>query len=596
VPTEPSRLTIAARGRLLQAIDELVAADRDFLAPTVVHELEAGRARLEQARFNLVVLGEFKRGKSTLINALLGRNVLPTGVVPLTSAVTIIRHGPCDRLIVRYRDGREAEHPISELAGFATEHGNPHNRLGVDVTIVELPAELLAGGLQLIDTPGIGSVHEHNTAVAWEFLPHVDAAVCVLTADQPFAQSERELFRAAAARVPRLLVAVNKIDHLHRGERQVAIEFIEQAAAQLLAASELEFFGISARNGDGIVRLATRSAQLVERERDALLVRSIGRLTAGAAQQAAQAISFEADAIELTRDELRRRAESFDERARTLRAARAEAADLLERSVQRLLDERVNEPLLAFAKGEANALKTELAAHANNLGRVSAGELGPALDGWIDETIRGRFDQLVPQLETSVSDEVHELQRRFARRIEAILMQVQDAAEEVFGSRTSNQLPDVDLSDPARFSFKLQDVGHMLDYVVTFGRRAMPGALGRRMALRDAEDRLLGMADRHAGRLRSALVEHVDEAVTRYQRELSALVEQTVQAIEATVERVARQRSQGEPEVRRRQLELDGLRRRAESLADELTTLVTEIAHDGAPACAGAGAGAPIKA
>jgi chromosome segregation ATPase len=84
--------------------------------------------------------------------------------------------------------------------------------------------------------------------------------------------------------------------------------------------------------------------------------------------------------------------------------------------------------------------------------------------------------------------------------------------------------------------------------------------------------------------------------VTRYQRELSALVEQTVQAIEATVERVARQRSQGEPEVRRRQLELDGLRRRAESLADELTTLVTEIAHDGAPACAGAGAGAPIKA
>jgi GTP-binding protein EngB required for normal cell division len=594
VQAENSRLTFAARGRVLQAIDELVAAHGDFLTPTVVQELEAGRARLAQAQFNLVVMGEFKRGKSTLINALLGRNVLPTGVVPLTSVVTIIRHGPCDRLIVRYRDGREAEHSISELARFATEHGNPHNRLGVDVTIVELPAELLAGGLQLIDTPGIGSVHEHNTAVAWEFLPHVDAAVCVLTADQPFAQSEREFFRAAAARVPRLLVAVNKIDHLEQDERQVAIEFIEQTAAQLLGASELEFFGISARDGEGIVGLASRIAQLAEREREALLVRSVGRLTAGAAQNALQAISFEADATELTLQELRRRAESFHERARALRAARAEAADLLERSVQRLLDERVNEPLLAFAKAQANALKTELAAHADSLGPVSAGELGPALDGWIDETIRERFDELVRQLETAVSDEVHERQRRFARRIEEILIEVQDAAEDAFGSRASNQLPDLDLSDPARFSFKLEDVGQMLDHVVTFGRRAMPGALGRRMALRDAEDRLLGMADRHAGRLRSALVDRVHEAVTRYQGELSALVEQTVEAIEAAVKRVAEQRSQGEPEVRRRQGELDRLRRRAESLAGELTTLVTEVAQDSGPAWAGAGA--PIKA
>jgi hypothetical protein len=128
----------------------------------------------------------------------------------------------------------------------------------------------------------------------------------------------------------------------------------------------------------------------------------------------------------------------------------------------------------------------------------------------------------------------------------------------------------------------------------------VPGALGRRMAVRDAEDRLLQMADRHAGRLRSALVERVREAVTRYQRELSALVEGAVQAIEAAVQRAARQRSQGEPEVRRRAGVLEGLRRRAESLADELTTLVTEVGDQLAGAqdsgSARTGAGAPISA
>jgi GTP-binding protein EngB required for normal cell division len=600
MPTESGHLTVAARWRVLRAIDELVGSAGELLAPRVIEELRAGRARLAQARFNLAVLGEFKRGKSTLINALLGREVLPTGVVPLTSMVTVICHGPRDRLIIHYRDGRETEHPVSELAHFATEHGNPHNRLGVELTSVELPAELLVGGLQLIDTPGIGSVHEHNTAVAWGFLPRVDAAVCVLTADQPFAQSEREFFAAAAARVPRLLIVVNKIDHLQRGERQVALEFIEGAADELLAASEVEYFALSAREGEGVARLSRRIAQLAERESHALLVRSVGRLTAVAARDAAQAIEFEAQAIELTLEELRRRAELFAARAQALRAARAEAADLLERAVERLLDDRVNQPLLAFAQVEADALKAGLAARANDLGRVSAGELGPALATWIDETIRRRFDELVPQLEASVSEEVHELQHRFARRIEEILLEVQDVAEDVFGSRTSNQLPEVDLSEPAWFSFKLEDVGHMLDYVVTAGRRAVPGPLGRRMAVRDAEDRLLQMADRHAGRLRSALVERVREAVTRYQRELSALVEGAVQAIEAAVQRAARQRSQGEPEVRRRAGVLEGLRRRAESLADELTTLVTEVGDQLAGAqdsgSARTGAGAPISA
>jgi GTP-binding protein EngB required for normal cell division len=341
MPTENSHVTIAARWRVLRAIDELLGSAGDLLAPRVIEELRAGRARLAQARFNLAVLGEFKRGKSTLINALLGREVLPTGVVPLTSMVTVICHGPRDRLIVHYRDGRETEHPVSELAHFATEHGNPHNRLGVELTTVELPAELLVDGLQLIDTPGIGSVHEHNTAVAWGFLPRVDAAVCVLTADQPFAQSEREFFAAAAARVPRLLLVVNKIDHLQRGERQVALEFIEGAADELLAASEVEYFALSAREGEGVARLSRRIAQLAERESHALLVRSIGRLTAVAARDAAQAIEFEAQAIELTLGELRRRAELFAARAEALRAARAEAADLLERGVERLLEERV---------------------------------------------------------------------------------------------------------------------------------------------------------------------------------------------------------------------------------------------------------------
>ena len=115
-----------------------------------------------------------------------------------------------------------------------TEARNPANRLGVELARVELDHELLRAGLELVDTPGIGSIHTHNTEVARGFLPRVDAALCVLDAGQPLSQGERELFREAAERVPRLLMVINKIDHLDHADREVAVEFIRSALRDLL--------------------------------------------------------------------------------------------------------------------------------------------------------------------------------------------------------------------------------------------------------------------------------------------------------------------------------------------------------------------------
>ena len=98
----------------LGALDELLSLAEGLLAETPRRHLAAARTRVAEDRFNLVVLGEFKRGKSTLINALLERNVLPTGVVPLTSVVTTIAAGrrrPAAGLFPRRPRGRSARSP-----------------------------------------------------------------------------------------------------------------------------------------------------------------------------------------------------------------------------------------------------------------------------------------------------------------------------------------------------------------------------------------------------------------------------------------------------------------------------------------------------
>jgi GTP-binding protein EngB required for normal cell division len=556
-----------ARTRMLSVLDELLSL-ADGLIPDGAHRnLTAARTRVAEDRFNLVVLGEFKRGKSTLINALLDREVFPIGVVPLTSVVTAVGAGPCDRLVVRYHDGREDERPLSELAEYVTEGRNPENRLGVEIARIELDHELLRAGLELVDTPGIGSIHDHNTAVARDFLPRVDAAVFVLDAGQPLSQSERDLFVEAAHRVPRLLTVINKIDHLDPADRDVAVSFVRAALRDLLGHAEPELFAISARRREGLEPLVARLRRLAAEERKALLLRSVAGLARKAAVDTAQAARFESYATELPLGELASRAAVFEERILDLRAASAEAADLLDRGIERALEQRVNVPLTEHARREETRVRGALRAHVNELGSCSPRELSAELGRWIDATVRSEFEQLVPRFEAAIADELTELERRYASRVQRILEQVQDVAEDVFGTRAREVVPDTGLRTPSRFSFKLKDVEHALDILVGFGRTITPGALGRRLVIRDAEQRLVEMTDRHAGRLRSELAQRVSAAATDYRRELAVAVDDAISAIRHAIERATEDRRRGEQHAQARIRELSRVEHRCDELA-----------------------------
>jgi hypothetical protein len=171
----PNRGTSGARSALLAAIEKLLClTTRPVPASDARRDLLTARIRLDEERFDLV---EFRRGKSTLINALLGRELLPTGVMRLTSVITAIGASGRDRPVVDYSNGREHEYTVDELPEHVTEAGNPDNRLGVELARLELDHELLRAGIELVGTPGIGSVHSRNTQVTRAFLPRVDAAL-----------------------------------------------------------------------------------------------------------------------------------------------------------------------------------------------------------------------------------------------------------------------------------------------------------------------------------------------------------------------------------------------------------------------------------
>jgi predicted GTPase len=203
--------------------------------------------KLAEDRFTLAVVGQFKRGKSSLMNAIIGRELLPTGVLPLTSAITILRFGAPERVIVHREDSQFPESvPVSALPSYVTERGNPANRRRVKAAIVEVPLPFLRRGLEFVDTPGVGSAIEANSATTYRFLPECDAVIFVTSVDSPFTEAELDFLDAIGEHVRKIFFVVNKTDLLpDQRERDEVFKFVESELRAKMKTAQIRIFPVS---------------------------------------------------------------------------------------------------------------------------------------------------------------------------------------------------------------------------------------------------------------------------------------------------------------------------------------------------------------
>jgi GTP-binding protein EngB required for normal cell division len=206
--------------------------------------------QLAEDRFNLAVVGQFKRGKSTLMNAILGRDLLPTGLLPLTSAITTLCYGSTERVILRRKGWTlEQEIPLAQLADYITERGNPGNEKRLVEARVELPLSFLRRGLHFIDTPGIGSARQENTATTYAFLPQMAAVIFVTSVEAPLSEAEERFLIDIREQVRQLFIVVNKLDMLATQEREDLLGYIRIHVERLLGTGDVQLSPLSARDG-----------------------------------------------------------------------------------------------------------------------------------------------------------------------------------------------------------------------------------------------------------------------------------------------------------------------------------------------------------
>jgi len=235
-------LSMDGTARLLRLAD----LAQEFEAEAVAEEARELAARVSEGRFYVACLGQFKRGKSTLLNALVGYAVAPTGFVPVTAVPTVIRFGDELHARVRMRDGAWRDVTMTDLKEYVTEELNPENKKAVDGAEVFVPSPLLSSGMCFVDTPGLGSVFTGNTATTQAFIPHIDAALVVVGADPPIAGEELALVESIGGQVQELILVINKADRTSDPERAAAAKFTREILEKRLHRPMGEVFEVSA--------------------------------------------------------------------------------------------------------------------------------------------------------------------------------------------------------------------------------------------------------------------------------------------------------------------------------------------------------------
>lgn len=538
--------TAALSADLMALADLAAGLDRDDVA-----EL---RRRLDSGTLRALVAGEVKRGKSTLVNALLGRAVLPVGVVPLTAIATTVGYGDADGVHVGYLNGRLEERGLDALDALVTEEGNPHNWRGVATVTVRLPAPLLAKGLELVDTPGTGSVHEHNSEMAISELGRMDAAIFVVSADPPISASERAFLRQLHAGAVALFCVLNKSDYLAAAELEQARRFTEQVLAAGLG-HEAPVWPVSGRRalagrqrGDetaveaaGLAAFEKAFTSYLSERQDAELVRSIAgraaRLASGVAEGAAATLA----GFALCAEDLEERLAALTGRLEQVEQGRRESAALVAAELDRLLAE-TNEQAAALTRAAA-PLRVAVREHLVGLhGRLKEVER-EALD-FAAARIRQLVDDWRERRSADLDTAVTALDERLTRRLDRHIAAVRRTAASLFDLDLVELAPAGRLVGSSRFSYAFAAEPGQAEAVAAAVRTRLPGALGRRRVAGHVAERTEVLLDQQVGRARADYQDRLAQTRRLLLRELDRRFDAGAGRIEGAVQRATAMRNQ----------------------------------------------------
>lgn len=525
----------------------------------------ADRVRADE--LTVLVAGQFKRGKSTLLNALIGEELLPTGVLPLTSVATMIHYGTAPRALVSFRDGGSMQIAPSEIGQYVTEIENPGNHLRVVRIDVELPVALL-DGIRLVDTPGIGSTFTHNSKAAREALREADLAILVVAPEPPIGEAEILFAREVRDAAERLFVVYNKADILAEAEREL-VAFTE---AQLQAALGFvpQLFVLSAREAlqarktgaeeERFARFLAEFRRFLESHRHGIRERSLARKCASLSKRLETMLRLKRYALLLPIEERLTARARFERLSQEVRRhaeeLQTQIAYRVRIGVQNI--DRVLEALLAASRASliislaSSAESGNLSTFERDLELAAAHEATSWL-GAVSQLIDAQMRQQAENILARVAELENELLQR-GLQVVHLHDAVPHAVLEAF------ELPGISLPKE-----RIADTG--LEIALKSGMSLLPRAVRSRMLRRQLAATVDERLDARRGRLRYFALRELDRAAKQF----SASTQRRLVAAETAVRTALDDAANAdEASIRMRAVDLECAERTLDQLAADL--------------------------
>lgn len=557
---------------VIENIETLTREDAD----TIGDRLLTVREHLLSNCFNLVILGQFKRGKTTLINSLIGKEILPSSVVPLTSVVTILKHSDEINCNIYMQDGSNKIVRLEELTDYITEKGNPKNIKNVRCARIQYPSPFLEKGMLLVDTPGVGSTFLHNTETTYEFLDHLDAALFLMSADVPISQVEKELLDTIKGSTQKIFFVLNKIDNLTSQEIEEISAFnkhvLEEmwfAVQRILPISAREALKAKITNNEvllsqsGLLNLEEALNRFLSLEKgNVVLNTAISKINRITTQKLSQ-IAIEKKTLLASGEELENKLGTFHKLVANLKQDREDILYLLKGEADKQC-QKVEEMLQTLEENEVPRTKQCLQNFFEKNPDAHPAALRDEMQKIIKEEIIKGFDIFRKDTERIISNSLQETFSRFTKRSNNIIQEFKTAAEILFEVVMDPFEFSVELTGNAGFYYMVQEYTAPTDEEVkSILRTFLPKSMSRKMVLHEMLERVPSDVSRNCGRTRYDLTSRIRKTIDHYAKQLQNLGSDLISQIEHAIQKGQERRSAGSDSIR---IELDLLASKAKTL------------------------------
>jgi hypothetical protein len=496
-------------------------------------EAEALRQRASEIRlgvFKIIVLGEFKTGKSTLLNGMLGGKKLPAKATPATAIITVLVHGDSDQVAI-HEEGKGEPRRISWeefVRDFQLSHedietldseGSIDRFRQVEYAQVEVTHEICAGGVRFIDSPGLGE-HLSRTRVALGFLKQSHAVIFVLNATRLLGPEEREFIEHTLGEGPlqNVFFAVNRVNQVNDSDLPQIRDWLQSRLGHHfvsgrgdfdpdLYSSRVHFVNAkgaseAATTGDEHLREAS-GVPALERELQSFLATggraaasfgSTVRLAEQMADAAVSRIATEKAALDQPLQDLQARFAGTEARLQSLQARRVDIERTirlfgetikqkvygdLSRFVDRMRADWAQDSRTLIDLDKALSLRSVLSAYAQHEARE---QLVASLSVEVQRYLQIKFGEWAEQIPAAIREDVESMMDEVEAQVEELQLELNRIASMFAGTDLSTtsvaaggSLQQVLLSagDIGSMTDNIMDMGDMSEVVGRLAQQAI---------------------------------------------------------------------------------------------------------------------------